>query len=287
MTVTEEGRNRQVGLRELEVQVAFERMVAEVSSGVVHASPRAPEAIDRAISNALKRVGEFFEIERDFVVLFSDDRRWMDNTHEWVAEGVEPQAHDLQGIPVDRYPWALRLLRSGRPLVVDDVEALPPEAEAEKAKLLAQNVRSTLAVPLVSDGEVIGYMGLHSVSRHVHWSDRSVALITVVSEIISGAVSRDRVERELRESEERHRRLHEEKELLLREVVHRIHNNMATVQNLLSLRAQSLGDSRAAPVLRAAAAQVQSMQSLYRRLHYTTDMREIDLASYLSDVVGA
>ncbi|MFW6387893.1 MAG: hypothetical protein ACOC0B_01330, partial [bacterium] len=126
MAVTEDGRNRKVRRRELEVQVTFERMVAEVSSEVVYASPRAPEAIDRAISNALKRVGEFFEIERVFVFLFSEDRQFMDNTHEWVAESVEPKAHDLKAIPVDRYSWALRLLRSGRPLVVDDVEALPP-----------------------------------------------------------------------------------------------------------------------------------------------------------------
>ncbi len=273
--------------RSLEWQLHFQEIVSDISADVVRTSPREAGAIDRTITRALRRIGELFDADRNFVFLFSADRRTMDNTHEWCAEGIEPQADSLQNVPIDRYSWALGRLRRGEPLVLDDIENLPPEATPELEKFREQKVRSVLAVPLVTGGEVIGYIGLHSVRGKVSWSSDTIAPVRVIAEIVSGAIAHVRADRELRESEQRYRELLEERELLLREVYHRIRNNMSAMKSLLSVKARTLTDERASTVLQEAAAQIQGMITLHEHVRSSTDFREIALDSYLNDLVDA
>jgi len=63
----------------------------------------------------------------------------------------------------------------------------------------------------------------------------------------------------------------EEKSLILKEVHHRIKNNMATVVSLLNLQAETLQEPVARDALLAAAGRVQSMMLLYEKL-YTGEM---------------
>lgn len=271
----------------LEWQLRFREIVSDISAEVVKASPREPGAIDRTVNRALRRIGELFDIDRNFVFLFSPDRTTMDNTHEWCAHGIEPQADSLRHLPIDRYSWALERLRRGEPLVVNDIDTLPPEAAPELEKFREQKVMSVLAVPLISGGEAIGYIGLHSVRRKVRWSSETVAQAKVIAEIVSGAIGHERADRELRESEQRYRALLEDRELLLREMYHRIRNNMSTMKSLLSVKAGTLHDEAASTVLQEAAVQIQSMIALYDRLHFSSDFREIALGSYLTDLIDA
>lgn len=80
-------------------------------------------------------------------------------------------------------------------------------------------------------------------------------------------------------------RLLAEKELILREVHHRIKNNMKTVESLLSLQAHSLGDPAARRALSDAGGRVRSMMVLYDKLYRTADFRSLSLADYLPVLV--
>ncbi len=273
--------------RALEWELRFREIVSEISADVVKTSPNEPGSLDRTVNRALRHIGELFDVDRDYVFLFSSDRKTMDNTHEWCAPGIDPQADSLQEVPIDRYSWALSTLCEGEPLVIGDVETLPAEAAAEQRKFREQKVVSVLAVPLASAGEVIGFIGLHSVRRKVSWSPETVSRVKIIAEIVSAAIGHMRADRELRESESRYRELLEERELLLREVYHRIRNNMSVMKSLLSIRARALSDSRVASALQEAAGQIQSMITLYDRLHFSTDFRSIALGSYLTDLIDA
>ena len=83
-------------------RLAFEKLISGVSSYFVNL---APECIDDGINYALKAVGEYFGVDRSYLFRFSDDGRFMDNTHEWCALGVEPQYEDNRQQRVDEFPW--------------------------------------------------------------------------------------------------------------------------------------------------------------------------------------
>lgn len=73
-----------------------------------------------------------------------------------------------------------------------------------------------------------------------------------------------------REAEDRNARLVQEKELLIREMQHRVRNNMNTMISLLSLQADGMKDEGAAMGLREAQGRFRSMQVLYDQL-FSTD----------------
>ncbi len=80
-------------------------------------------------------------------------------------------------------------------------------------------------------------------------------------------------------------RLLSEKELLLKEVHHRIKNNMSAVSALLYLQSESLKDSAAVSAIDDARNRIMSMMIIYDKLYRTTDYTNVDLKSYISNLV--
>jgi PAS domain S-box-containing protein len=90
---------------------------------------------------------------------------------------------------------------------------------------------------------------------------------------------------ELKRNEERVTSLLREKDLILKEVHHRIKNNMSTIGGLLSLQASSLENPEAARALENAAGRVHSMLVLYEQLYQSQDFSEISVRDYLPPLV--
>lgn len=87
------------------------------------------------------------------------------------------------------------------------------------------------------------------------------------------------------DAEHHARELAHQRETLLREVHHRIKNNMNTVRILLGIRGSNLPDGEAATALHAAESQVESMMVLYDRLYRSPNVTHVDARDYLSALV--
>ncbi len=82
-------------------------------------------------------------------------------------------------------------------------------------------------------------------------------------------------------AEENIQKLLAEKELILREVHHRIKNNMNTIYGLLILQANTLKDQTAISALEDSANRVQSMMALYNKIYLSPDFQKISVSDYL------
>ena len=87
---------------------------------------------------------------------------------------------------------------------------------------------------------------------------------------------------EHKQAEKRIKVLLTEKEILLREVHHRIKNNMSTITTLLNMQISSQKDPSARLALLDAAGRVQSMMVLYDKLYRSGDFGAISLQEYVS-----
>jgi len=76
-----------------------------------------------------------------------------------------------------------------------------------------------------------------------------------------------------------------EKELILKEVTHRIKNNLYTISSLLSLQAADMVDSPARAALEDAGSRVQSMKLLYEKLYESPALTEVSVKDYLPALV--
>ena len=71
-----------------------------------------------------------------------------------------------------------------------------------------------------------------------------------------------------------------ENELLLREVHHRVRNNLQTVSSLLKLQSAGLEDREAKAAMRASQSRVESMGLLHQRLYQGSNLSSIELRDY-------
>ncbi len=77
-----------------------------------------------------------------------------------------------------------------------------------------------------------------------------------------------------------------EKDALLREVHHRIKNNIASIESLLSLQVGSTEHTEAKALLQDAVSRIQSMRVLYDKLLLSPDLHEVSIKAYVSDLVS-
>ncbi len=85
--------------------------------------------------------------------------------------------------------------------------------------------------------------------------------------------------------EEEIRKLLQEKEILLREVHHRIKNNMNTIAGFLTLQARNLKDEAAVSALKEAKNKISGMMMIYDKLMHTNDFTNISSADYLNPLI--
>ena len=86
-------------------------------------------------------------------------------------------------------------------------------------------------------------------------------------------------------TEDKIKSLLSEKELLLREVHHRIKNNMSIIMSFFFLQSSTLKDAAAIAALEGAGNRVRSMMVLYDKLYRSSDFREISAKEYLTSLI--
>ncbi len=191
---------RKEAQEELQYRVELEQFVATISTQFINL-PLA--RIDDAINRALKKLGEITGVDRSYVFQIHDDGKVMDNTHEWCAEGIEPQIQFLQAQEIAPFPWAAEKMARHETLNVPRISELPAEASAEKAMFEAQGIQSVMNIPMVYGETLIGLIGFDAVRNERAWTDELVSSLRIVGEIFANALERKRAERALQESEAR------------------------------------------------------------------------------------
>jgi two-component system, chemotaxis family, CheB/CheR fusion protein len=85
-----------------------------------------------------------------------------------------------------------------------------------------------------------------------------------------------------KEAEEELRGSVREKEVLLREIHHRVKNNLQVISSLLTLQSDHLADSQASAAFAEMRSRVLAMASVHELLYNSADLSQIDLGSYLT-----
>lgn len=191
---------------ELRYRLRFQRLITSVSSQFINLYPA---QIDDEIDRALQQLGEFADADRSYVFQFSGDQKYVSYTHEWCADQIEPAIERIQNAPIDSFPWVLKQLLNGYMVLIPRVSELPPEAAQEKREFEQQGIQSMLAVPMLSGGSVLGFIGLDSVREAKMWAEDTSSLLKIVGQVFANALENKTTRQALQESEERMRTVFE------------------------------------------------------------------------------
>jgi PAS domain S-box-containing protein len=89
-----------------------------------------------------------------------------------------------------------------------------------------------------------------------------------------------------REHEQQIQKSLQEKEVMLREIHHRVKNNLQVVQSLLKMSARKLGDCDARIAVESTVERVHAMSMVHERLYQMPNLSALPLGDYLSDIFG-
>lgn len=94
------------------------------------------------------------------------------------------------------------------------------------------------------------------------------------------------INQELENQNEQITKQNHEKELLLKEIHHRVKNNMQIISSLMNLQSKSVSDESANAVLKESQGRIKTMMLLHQRLYLSEqDFSTLNFKNYLSDLI--
>ncbi len=244
---------------------------------------RMDEALRHMVRATAASVGEEF-----FAAMAQHLAEALEASHALISTYVDspptrarPLAFWGRGRPLQNDEYALQGTPCG--LVSQQGVALVPsglgEAFPASSTLRRENLESFLGVALHdSRGNPIGHIAVMD-DKPLQDEARTRSVLAIFSARVASEIERrtalSRMEASLAE-----------KEILLKEVHHRVKNNLQVVSSLMSLQASSAGNPELAALLTESRNRVQAMALVHEEIYKSTDLARIDLSRYLRQLLG-
>lgn len=174
---------------QLEQALRFEQLLVAISTALLRDDSDDPGT---TVTAALKRIGEFLDVDRAVLWSASIEGDRYEPTHLWVAEGVAgpPTIIDDVGAPT-----LFKRIASGEVVALPDTGQLPAEAITDRQAFAHFGTRSMLAVPLHVGRFVIGALSFSCVRGPRTWPESLVPKVRLMGEAFASALARERYAR--------------------------------------------------------------------------------------------
>jgi two-component sensor histidine kinase/putative methionine-R-sulfoxide reductase with GAF domain len=154
-------------------------------------------------------------------------------------------------------------------------------------------VEALLYVPLTHGGHTFGVLSAIHREPNKTFGPRDEKLLTAIADFTAIAVHNaklyDQSQQEIAErarAEEMLRTALAEKEVLLREIHHRVKNNLQVITSLLNLEAGRIQDKQGIDVLQDSQSRIRAMALVHDHLYHSDNLSQIDFGSYVQTLIN-
>jgi len=222
------------------------------------------------------KIGQASGASRTYVFINHQDEDGsltMSRKAEWCAKGINSKTDNPkpQGIFYDACcPRWKDMLEHGD-IISGPVSGFPAD---ERKILEPQGILAILIIPIMVDGLFIGFIGFDNCVSECELNTVVQTFLRVAANDLAQAIKRTQAEKLVRASLK-------EKEVLLREIHHRVKNNMQVIVSLLRMHSRNIDDARLAQIFDDCRCRVNAMALIHEALYLSDDLARIDFAVYL------
>ncbi|MFO7865733.1 MAG: two-component regulator propeller domain-containing protein [Candidatus Aminicenantes bacterium] len=191
----------------------------------------------------------------------------------WVTAGDRRTAH-YTNLPPGKYTF--------RMMACNNDKIWNEEGAAVVFKLQPRFTQTALFYVLLGAGLFLSGIGLNSL-RLRGLRNRKIELERLVTERTEEL---DAKNKDLRHEVAERTKAENDKAVLLKEIHHRVKNNLTMISSLLNLQCSSIQDDFSRNQLKKSQDRIRTIARLHDRLYCSKDLKSVDFADYIRDIVN-
>jgi two-component sensor histidine kinase len=162
-------------------------------------------------------------------------------------------------------------LYTGKPVIADDIEN---EKRFDVPEFLREHgIKSLINVIIRGKNEAFGVLEVDSAQRR-SFNQEDVDFLQSYANVLAAAIDRSKANEALA-------KLAEERAVLLRELQHRVKNNLQIITSLLNMQIRRIGNGEVASQLRIIGSRVETLRVVHDNLFQAENINQIPLPHYL------
>lgn len=113
-----------------------------------------------AINSLFEIIGHYYQASRTYLFEIDYKEQTTSNTYEWVDEGVTAELENLQNVPMEAIQPFLDMFNEKGMFYISNLDDDLSKDSSTYQILQAQGIEGLLAVPVVEDEKIVGFLGV-------------------------------------------------------------------------------------------------------------------------------
>jgi PAS domain S-box-containing protein len=182
--------------QDLLYQSGFQRILMRLAARFINIPG---SETDLVITDSLKQIGEYINVERSYIYRYDFESGTMTNTHEWCLSGTMPLIGQRQNIPVSHISDWSTYHRKGEPAMVENLKKLD---QKDPIRLLLESIgiKSAITIPMISQDNCLGFVGFETVRDKRKWFDSEISLMKIFTGMMANLQEKITIEQSLFEA---------------------------------------------------------------------------------------
>ncbi len=175
-----------------------------------------------------------------------------------------------------------RISESGEPIFID--KDFSHDSRITRSTITSEGLNSFIGVPIYAEGKIIAVMNILTRPPNV-LNEQDITLASAVGAHVGSAIRNARLFEERKKAEAKLKASLNEKEILLREIHHRVKNNMQIISSLLRQQTVRIKDKEDLDIFKGSQDRINSMALIHEQLYKSDNLMNINFKEYVRHLV--
>lgn len=147
-----------------------------------------PDEIDDLLRESLETLADFIKADRCYIYLFEEDHKCLILSHKFNHKEIKEKIPQHDRVDSEDFEWLIHPILNNSVVNIYSANDLPTKASTIRAIMEVEKTQSMTLCPINSSQNVIGFVGLDTVTEKKNFSDDVISLLKICSSIFAKAL---------------------------------------------------------------------------------------------------